>query len=68
MGLIDMIKKSKLGFGGENPTYKADNTKLSTLHNRYSTDGTPDMKGYPPPSTLDLTGKKIVKYLDNPPK
>ena len=68
MGLLDKIKQTKLGYGGEKPTYRADNTKLSPLHNRYSIDGEPKLMGYPTPSTLDLGGITPKRYLDNPPK
>jgi hypothetical protein len=68
MGLREMIKKTRLGYGGEKPTYRADNTKLSPLHNRYSIDGEPKLTGYPKPSSLDLNGLTPKKYLENPPQ
>jgi hypothetical protein len=68
MGLREMIKKTKLGYGGEKPTYRADNTKNSPLHNRYSIDGEPKLIGYPKPSSLDLNGVTPKKYLENTPQ
>jgi hypothetical protein len=67
-GLLGKIKETKLGYGGEKPTYRADNTKLSPLHYRYSIDGEPKLTGYPSPSQLDLGGITPKRYLDNPPK
>lgn len=67
-GLLDRLPTSKWGYGGEKPTYSADNTKNSTLHYMYSINGTPKMTNLPTPSTLDLNGVTPSRYLDNPPK
>lgn len=40
----------------------------SKLHNSYSIDGNPVMKGKPKPSILDLNGKTPTKYMNNLPK
>jgi len=65
-----MIKKTRLGYGGEKPTYRADNTKNSTLHYTYSINGKPNMMlgDYIKPSSLDLNGVTPKKYLENPPQ
>jgi len=70
MGLLDKIKQTKLGYGGEKPTYRADNTKLSPLHYTYSINGKPNLmlgKGINP-SSLSLGDITPKRYLDNPPK
>ena len=36
----------------------------STLHNAYSINGKPYLKGYPTPSSLDLNGVTPKKYYD----
>lgn len=40
---------------------------LSTLHYQYSTEGNPNLTGYPTPSQLDLNGEP-TKYLNNLPE
>jgi hypothetical protein len=40
---------------------------LSTLHDEYSLNGTPQMVNKPQPSNLDLDGITPPRYLDNPP-
>lgn len=67
MGLKEKIKQTRWGVNGEKPTYRADNTKLSPLHNQYSISGDPKLVGYPKPSSLDLGVGSPKKYLDNPP-
>lgn len=44
------------------------NFKESKLHDEYSINGDPNIKGKPQPSVLDLDGKSPEKYLDNLPK
>ena len=51
---------------GATPVNVADYN--SKLHNSYSIDGNPTMKGKPKPSILDLNGKTPNKYMDNLPK
>jgi hypothetical protein len=70
MGLREMIKKTRLGYGGEKPTYRADNTKLSPLHYTYSINGKPNLMlgDYIKPSSLSLGGATPKRYSDNLPQ
>lgn len=66
MGLLNLIKKSLLGWGGQTPPSSQSNNPNSTLHNTSSINGTPFIGKKP--SRLDLDGVTPPKYLDNPPK
>jgi hypothetical protein len=82
MGLLDKLKNSILGLGGEKPSqFGVNPVPPDSLHNAYSTDGTPDVtwrtiKGSgmkPKPSRLDIndskdTFKPTKKYSDNKPR
>lgn len=75
MGLLDIIAKTKLGFGGSKPTNFSGESKTSTLHNQSSTIGDPKITRNP--SNLDETdalnknkfkSAKGQKYNDKLPK
>ena len=67
MGLLDKLKSSFLGMGGNKPqTFGVDPTPPASLHLNYSTDGTPEVKWRtisgagmkPQPSRLDINDSK----------
>jgi hypothetical protein len=68
MGLIDLIKKTRFGFGGITPNRTPSSLPGSKLHNTYSINGQPDVDINVNPSRLDLDGKTPKRYIDNPPK
>lgn len=71
MGLLNMLTQqgSNLSeFDGQTPPPANIDVQGSTLHYQYSINGTPNMVGFPTPSTLDLNGVTPPKYLDNPPQ
>lgn len=82
MGLLDKLKSSFLGLGGEKPsTLRVDPTPPGSLHDTFSTDGIPDVKWRsisgggpkPQPSRLDVGDTKdkfrpTKKYSDNKPR
>lgn len=62
MGLLDSLKVTTLGLGGEKPPVRAGaSADTSKVH----VDGTTQK---PEHSTLDLDGAQPAKYLDNAPK
>jgi hypothetical protein len=69
MSIIDQISKTKLGTTPAQLAYKGDSYS-STLHYKYSTEGTPFMKGYPRPTRLGTSFKSATPpmYSQNPPK
>jgi hypothetical protein len=82
MGLLDKLKKSVLGLGGNKPQqFGVDPIPPDSLHLNYSTDGKPNVKWRtisgtgpkPSPSRLDIgdtkdTFRPTYKYSDNKPK
>jgi hypothetical protein len=77
MGLLDKLtaEGSQLSqFDGATPPVTNGDTSQSTLHNTYSINGNPTVRGYPgspgypTPSLLDLNGVTPSKYLDNLPE
>jgi len=65
MGLQDKLTKDGSLYSGLNgSTPSTPNLAGSKLHNTYSINGSPIMKGYPAPSILDLDGKTPEKYID----
>ena len=67
MGLLDKLKTSILGLGGEKPsTFGVDPIPPNSLHLTYSTDGNPNVKWRtisgagmkPQPSRLDINDSK----------
>jgi len=67
MGLLDKLKSSILGLGGNKPTqFGVDPTPPESLHLTYSTTGKPDVKWRtisgtgpkPQPSRLDINDSK----------
>ena len=69
MAIIDQISKTKLGATKSQLAYDGDSYG-SKLHYKYSTEGTPDMKGYPRPTRLGTSFKSATPplYSQNPPK
>ena len=62
MGLLDSLKVTTLGLGGEKPAIRAGaSADTSKVH----VDGTAQSADH---WTLDLDGAQQAKYLDNPPK
>ena len=62
MGLLDSLKVTTLGLGGEKPAIRAGaSADTSKVH----VDGQTQKADH---STLDLDGAQQAKYLDNPPK
>ena len=62
MALIDSLKETTLGLGGEQPPLRAGaSADTSKVH----VDGQTQKADH---STLDLDGALPTKYLDNPPK
>ena len=82
MGLLDKIKSSFLGLGGEKPSnFGVNPLPPGSLHDTFSTDGIPDVTWRtisgggpkPQPSRLDIgdskdTFKPTRKYSDNKPR
>lgn len=66
MDIYDSIKLSRLNYQGKLPKNTGFGNKASKLHYTSSLDGNPAIGRVP--STLDIYGKAIKKYLDNPPK
>ena len=62
MGLLDSLKVTTLGFGGEKPPVRAGASADTT---KVHVDGQTQKADH---STLDLDGALPTKYLDNPPK
>lgn len=70
MGLLNLLTNngSTLSqFDGQTPPVMPGANPLSTLHDEYSLNGTPQMVNKPQPSNLDLDGITPPRYLDNPP-
>ena len=68
MGLLDLLPTSNLGLDGATPPQIPSANPNSTLHFKYSINGTPTQTvTVPAPSALDLDGATPSKYLDNPP-
>jgi hypothetical protein len=70
MAIIDQISKTKLGLGGKEPVRSTESLS-STLHFKYSSEGTPTLKGYPAPSKLGTkfrSGNPPSIYSQIPPK
>lgn len=82
MGLLDKLKSSILGLGGNKPAqFGVDPVPPGSLHDQYSTIGQPDVRWRksngvgtkPTPSRLDVTDSKDTwkstkKYLENKPR
>jgi len=64
MGLLDLLKTSKLGLKGKTPPTRAGAKSTSQLH----VQGTEKLTIRPDESNLDLDGKTPSRYLDNPPQ
>ena len=66
MAILGTEVTSTLSKGGETQN-NLDALRDSKLHNEYSINGIPNVKGQPNPSVLDLDGIVPPKYLDNKP-
>lgn len=64
MGLLNLLKSSKLGFGGRTPALRDGAKSTSQVH----VQGTTHLTVRPNESAYDLDGKTPSKYLDNPPQ
>jgi hypothetical protein len=71
MALLDLLLagKSKLGYNGNQPSYDKE-TPSSKVHYQFSLDGTPQLKGFPKPTSLGTSFKAKTPplYSNNPPK
>jgi hypothetical protein len=71
MGLLDKLNQdgSDLSeFNGSQPNQMDFLDQNSPVHNTYSINGTPQIVGYPSPSSLDLDGQTPPQYLNNLPE
>lgn len=66
MAILGTEVTSTLSKGGQTQN-NFDALRDSKLHNEYSINGIPNVKGQPNPSALDLDGIVPPKYLDNKP-
>ena len=67
MAILGTETNSTLSKKGETQN-NLDTLRDSKLHDEYSINGIPNVKGKPDPSLLDLDGITPEKYLDNPPR
>ncbi len=65
MGILNKLQTTGSPYSKNNgATPSVPDLAGSKLHNEYSINGNPSLKGYPKPSSLDLDGKTPDKYLD----
>lgn len=70
MAILDKLTSGDSNFTRLNGTTPPiPNFKDSKVHDEYSINGNPNVKGKPSPSTLDLEGKvPSTNYRDNAPE